>query len=400
MRSTLRVLVAVAAAGALALTGVGSATAAKAKPVTSNFKVGIITCKTGSLAAYGDSYLAGWNAGLNYVTKGTGKVGKRTIEVIDVVDDKTSDVAGATAAFKDLVGKGAKVIAGTCSSATALALAPLAKANNVIYMPGPAAVDDISGVNRYTFRTGRQSQQDVKGALGYLGDTSGEKIITMAEDYAFGIGNAAAVNYFLTGKKTQVLDPVLVPLTTKDVTSYAKKVKDAKADVVFLAFAGFVNPWIALAQQGVVQTSKIVTGLANYATWDLIGSVGGANFNFISSYFGGAGKNKIEDFMLADLKKQDKRADLFNPEGFNAAQMVARASQADTTGKDSATKIIKALEGWSFDGVKGKNTIRAIDHALLQPMFLCKLVKGSDGKFVPEWTKTLNGVAPALRPMN
>lgn len=400
MRSTVRALVALTAASALALTGVASATAAKAKPVTSNFKVGIITCKTGSLAAYGDSYLAGWTAGLNYVTKGTGKVGKRTIEVIDIVDDKTSDVAGATAAFKDLVGKGAKVIAGTCSSATALALAPLAKANNVIYMPGPAAVDDISGVNRNTFRTGRQSQQDVKGALSFLGDTAGEKIITMAEDYAFGIGNAAAVNYFLSGKKTQVLDPVLVPLTAKDVTPYAKRVKDAKADVVFLAFAGFVNPWIALAQQGVVQTSKVVTGLANYATWDLIGSVGGANFNFVSSYFEGAGKNKIEDFMLADLKKQGKRPDLFNPEGFNAAVMIARASQADTTGKDSVARMIKALEGWSFQSVKGKNTIRSTDHALIQPMYQAKLVKGADGKFTPQWTKTVEAVAPALRPMN
>ena len=400
MRSTVRALVALTAASALALTGVASATAAKAKPVTSNFKVGIITCKTGSLAAYGDSYLAGWTAGLNYVTKGTGKVGKRTIEVIDIVDDKTSDVAGATAAFKDLVGKGAKVIAGTCSSATALALAPLAKANNVIYMPGPAAVDDISGVIRNTFRTGRQSQQDVKGALSFLGDTAGEKIITMAEDYAFGIGNAAAVNYFLSGKKTQVLDPVLVPLTAKDVTPYAKRVKDAKADVVFLAFAGFVNPWIALAQQGVVQTSKVVTGLANYATWDLIGSVGGANFNFVSSYFEGAGKNKIEDFMLADLKKQGKRPDLFNPEGFNAAVMIARASQADTTGKDSVARMIKALEGWSFQSVKGKNTIRSTDHALIQPMYQAKLVKGADGKFTPQWTKTVEAVAPALRPMN
>lgn len=402
MRSTLRTLVAIVAAGAVAFAGTGPATAAKPKPkaVTSNFKVGIITCKTGSLAAYGDSYLAGWTAGLNYVTKGTGKVGRRTIEVIDIVDDKTSDVAGATAAFKDLVGKGAKVIAGTCSSATALALAPLAKANNVIYMPGPAAVDDLSGVNRWTFRTGRQSQQDVKGALSFLGDVSGEKIITLAEDYAFGIGNAAAVNYFLQGKKTQVLDPVLIPLTAKDMTPYAKRVKDAKADVVFIAIAGFVNPWIALAQQGVVQTSKIVTGLANYATWDLIGAVGGANFGFISSYFEGAGKNPIETFMINDLKKQNKRPDLFNPEGFNAAVMIARASQADTTGQDRSAQIIKALEGWSFQSVKGKNTIRAIDHALIQPMFQAKLVKGADGKFLPEYVKTVDAVTPSLRPMN
>ena len=41
--------------------------------------------------------------------------------------------------------------------------------------------------------------------------------------------------------------------------------------------------------------------------------------------------------------------------------------------------MVKALEGWSFDGVKGKMTVRAEDHALLQPMFQAKLTgSGTD----------------------
>ena len=401
-RSTFRTAAALIAVGAVVLsgsTGANAVTKPKPKPVTSNFKVGIITCKTGAFAAYGDAYLAGWTAGLDYITKGTGKVGKRKIEVLDIVDDKTTDVAGATAAFKDLVSRGAKAIIGTCNSSMAMALAPLAAANKVIYISGPAALDDLSGVNRYTFRSGRQSQQDVKGALAYLKNTAGEKIITFAEDYSFGYGNASAVQYFLQGTGTTVLDPVMVPITTKDVTTYAKRVKDAHADITFVAFAGFVNPWIAIAQQGLAQTTTIVTGMANYATWDLIGSVGGANFKFISSYFGGAGKNPIEDFMLASLTKQGKRPDLMNPEGFNAALMVARLSQADTTGKDGVAKLIRSLEGYGFDSVKGKIKIRAIDHAVIQPMFLCNLVKGADGHFAPVWTKTVDAVTPSLRPM-
>lgn len=399
-RSTARVLAAAISAGALVLAGAGSVNAVtKPKPVTSNFKVGVITCKTGAFAAYGDAYLAGWQAGLDYITKSTGKVGKRKIEVLGIVDDKTTDVAGATAAFKDFVARGAKAIIGTCNSSMAMALAPLAAANKVIYISGPAALDDLSGVNRYTFRSGRQSQQDVKGALAYLKNTSGEKIITFAEDYSFGYGNASAVQYFLQGKGTTVLDPVMVPITTKDVTTYAKRVKDAKADFTFVAFAGFVNPWIAMAQQGVAQATTIITGMANYATFDLIGSVGGANFKYISSYFGGAGKNKIDDYMLASLEKQGKRADLMNPEGFNAALMVARLSQADNTGKDGVARLIKSLEGYKFNSVKGAMQVRAIDHALIQPMFLCNLVKGADGHFGPVWTKTVEAVAPALRPM-
>jgi branched-chain amino acid transport system substrate-binding protein len=35
--------------------------------------------------------------------------------------------------------------------------------------------------------------------------------------------------------------------------------------------------------------------------------------------------------------------------------------------------MVAALEGYSFDSVKGKITIRAEDHAVLQPMFQAKL---------------------------
>jgi branched-chain amino acid transport system substrate-binding protein len=52
--------------------------------------------------------------------------------------------------------------------------------------------------------------------------------------------------------------------------------------------------------------------------------------------------------------------------------------------------MVTALEGWSFDGVKGKMTIRAADHALLQPMFQAKLT-GSGTEFTATAQKSLTG---------
>lgn len=440
MRNTAQKLLVAAIAGALVLSGTAAATAAPAAPkggsackvagqtidaggktytcvksgkklvwnngvkfTTTPFKIGMITCKTGALAAYGDAYLEGWKSGLKWVSgnkktvEGLPVVSGRPIQLLDTVDDKSTDTAAATAAFKDLVDKGAKVILGTCSSAIALALAPLAKQNNVIYMPGPAATDTISGVNKYTFRTGRQTEQDVATALSFLGDTSGEKIIVMGEDYVFGQGNAAAVKTLLAGKKTTVLDPVLVPLTATDLTTYAKKVKDANADLVFVSFAA-LSPWTALKQQGVLTTSDVVTGLANYATWDLIGAAGGVEFKYLSHYFGGAAKTKEEAAMLQDLAAAGKKADLFNPDGFNAAMMVARAAKADFSGKDNTDTIIKSLEGYSFNSLKGKNTIRKEDHALIQPMFQARL-ELNKGKYTPSLIKRVDGVTPPVRQM-
>ena len=49
--------------------------------------------------------------------------------------------------------------------------------------------------------------------------------------------------------------------------------------------------------------------------------------------------------------------------------------------------MVTALEGWSFDGVKGKMTIRADDHALLQPMFQAKLAGSGDRRSRRRWPR-------------
>src|SRR5690348_7378034 len=127
-----------------------------------SYKVAVLTSKTGPLAAYTAEYLDGFKAGLDYATHGTGKVDGTKVDVTYVDDQGQPDTA--VSQFKDLVGKGYKIIAGTVDSGIALQLAPLAEQNKVLYISGPAAADTITGANKYTFRSGRQTWQDVKTA--------------------------------------------------------------------------------------------------------------------------------------------------------------------------------------------------------------------------------------------
>ena len=57
--------------------------------------------------------------------------------------------------------------------------------------------------------------------------------------------------------------------------------------------------------------------------------------------------------------------------------------------------MIAALEGWTFDGPKGPQEIRASDHAMLQPMFTVTLV-GEPGAFEAELIEIIDAsvVAP------
>src|SRR4029079_8507722 len=147
--------------GVAVLAGAGATTrAADAAPSASApIQVGIVYSRTGLLASYGAQYIQGLRYGLAYATKGMNAVNGRKIE-LTLVDDATDPVK-AVAGAKDLIGKGYKILAGSVSPCVALQRAPLAEQNKVLFIPGPAATDAITGINRYTFRSGRQSDQDV-----------------------------------------------------------------------------------------------------------------------------------------------------------------------------------------------------------------------------------------------
>jgi branched-chain amino acid transport system substrate-binding protein len=349
----------------------------------STYRVGLVYSQTGPLATYGKQYGEGFRAGLTYATKGTTKVGNHPIEVSEA--DDAGDPAKAVAAVKDMVGKGVKVIAGSTSSGVALQVAPLAAQNKVLFISGPAATDGLTGVNRYTFRSGRQSYQDVMAAQSFIGTAaSGKKVVVFAQDSAFGQANVAAVKAVIGGAGAAVT-PILVPAAATEFTGFAQQAKTAAPDLLFVAWAGTTaaTMWQALDQQGVLGSTTVVTGLDIRASWPTFGAAGG-KISFLAHYFDGA-----SDTPQADALRQavpGGAVDLFDPDGFTAAQMIVHALQASGTDVDAQ---VKALEGWSFDGVKGTLTVRAADHALLQPMYQARLT-ASGGTSTAQLVKALS----------
>jgi branched-chain amino acid transport system substrate-binding protein len=389
---------AVAATSALLLAGfVGAAASAQpngtqAAEQGGTVKVGIIYSRTGLLSAYGAQYIQGLKLGLDYATKGTGRVNGRKIE-ITAVDDGT-DPAKAVTAAKDLIGRGYKIIGGSVSSGVALQIAPLAEQNRVLNISGPAATDLITGANRYTFRSGRQSIQDTLAIKEILGRGVGKKIVVIAQDSAFGQGNVAAVRTHLGGRGHTV-SSILVPLSASDFTPYAERARQQNADLLFVAWAGTTGPalWRAMEQQGVSRSVTIATGLAERATWNSYVS----GINFLSHYVWNAPKNKVNTWLVRKMKRRNQAPDIFTPDGFVAAQMIVRAVQRG--GGNDVDRMIRALEGWKFVGPKGPMRIRPEDHALIQPMFQVRLrtVRGKQVA-VPVKTFSPGNVSPPVRP--
>ena len=129
--------------------------------------------------------------------------------------------------------------------------------------------------------------------------------------------------------------------------------------------------WKALDQQNVFTGTQVVTGLAERATWSALGDQA-TKIHFLSHYVYTAPKNKVNDWLVQQMRKRGQVPDLFTPDGFVLAQMLVHALQK---GDYNVDKMISALEGYKFLAPKGFQAIRPQDHAMLQPMFRVALVK-------------------------
>ena len=353
-------------------------------------EVGVITSETGPLAAYGQAFLDGFDAGLDYATDGTGEVDGITIEVRN--GDDAGDPDKAVQLTKEYIGDGVKVLTGTVSSGVALGLAEQAEQNKVLYVSGAAAADAITGLNEHTFRSGRQSMQDVATAGTFLKDIDGQKVVVYAQDNAFGQGNAAAVEALL-GAQGATIEPLLVGEDIKEFTSFSQQLKDAEPDLVFVAWAGETtgSMWQSLEQQGVFDAAPVVTGLGDVASYGAYGPVA-EKISFLSHYFAAAPDNDVNAAMVEAVEGAGSTVDLFTPDGFTAAQMIVHAIKE---GNGDVEAMVDALNGYAFTAPKGDVTVREGDHALVQDMYQARLVKDGDS-FAPELIETVaaDQVAP------
>ncbi|GAB3719285.1 substrate-binding domain-containing protein [Nocardiopsis oceani] len=358
-------------AAVLALTACGSPEEA-AEGDGESIKVGIVYSASGPLATYGEQYRQGFEAGLDHATGGSMEVGGRPVEV-SYMDD-AGEPTNAVSATRELVGEGHDIIAGSTASGIAVQVAPLAEQNDILFISGAAATDAVTGINDHTFRSGRQTYQDILTASTFMDDPDGSDVVVFAQQNAFGQDNVDAVTSVL-GDAGANVDEVLAPPETTDLTPFAEQVNQADPDLVFVAWAGETASamWQALDQQGTLDSTEVVTGLDIKPSYSVFGAAGD-RISFLSHYFDGAADTETAEIMRETVETDGGEVDLFTPDGFTAAQMVVHAASEG----DETQDRIDALSGWTFDGVKGELHVRPEDHALIQPMYQVELVGEGD----------------------
>ena len=356
----------------LAALALGQASVATAQP--KDIKIGLVYSRTGPLEAYGKQTQAGVALGLDYATGGTMRVNGRKIVLVEKDDQGKPDVGKsqlASAYADDKV----DLAIGPVSSGVALAMLPVAEENKKILIVEPAVADSITGDkwNRYIFRTGRNSSQDAAANAAAF-DKDGVSVATLAQDYAFGRDGVKAFKDGL--KKAKIVHEEYLPTNTTDFTAGAQRIFDAMKDkpgrkILFIIWAGASNPFkiadldpkrygIELASGG-----NTFAGLAGYK---VAPGMEGATYYYFSMH-----KNPINNWLITEHYRRFKTPpDLFTAGGMAAA--IAAVEALKKTGGDTSTeKLIKTMEGMSFDTPKGKMTFRPQDHQAMQSMFHFKI---------------------------
>jgi len=335
--------------------------------------------KTGALEAYAKQTQAGLQLGLEYATGGKMEVLGRKIVIIEKDDQIKPDIAKsalASAYGDDKV----DLAIGPTSSASALAMLPVAEEYKKILLVEPAVADSITGDkwNRYIFRTGRSSSQDAIAAA--VATPPNAQIAMLAQDYAFGRDGVKAVKEALAavGSKAQIVHEEYVPQATTDFTAAAQRMFDALKGksgrkIIGIIWAG-PNPVTKIAdlkpERFGIELAPGGNILPVMKTWKDLAGVEGAIY-----YYYGFPKNKTNDWLVAEYKK---RYGGTPPDFFVAGGMAAGIAVVEAVKKAGGTdteKLIAAMEGLTFDSPKGPMTFRKEDHQALQAMYHFRIKK-------------------------
>jgi branched-chain amino acid transport system substrate-binding protein len=335
--------------------------------------------KTGALEAYGKQTQAGLQLGLEYATGGKMEVLGRKIVIIEKDDQIKPDIAKSAlaAAYGD---DKADIAVGPTSSASALAMLPVAEEYKKILLVEPAVADSITGErwNRYVFRTGRSSSQDA--IAGAVATPQNAQIAMLAQDYAFGRDGVKALKEALAaiGSKAQVVHEEYVPQATTDFTAASQRMFDALKGkpgrkVIGVIWAG-PNPVTKIAdlqpQRFGIELAPGGNILPVMKTWSALAGVEGAIY-----YYYGFPKNKTNDWLVAEYKKRYGGAP---PDFFVAGGMAAGIAIVEAVKKAGGTdteKLIAAMEGLTFDSPKGPMSFRKEDHQAMQAMYHFRIKK-------------------------
>ena len=399
-RTVLKGGAALAAAGAVPTFFIKDAWAAKAfrndpkksKTVTLGFNVP----QTGAYADEGADELRAYKLAVKHLNgegdggmlntmtpkslKGNGVLGKKVAYVTG--DTQTKSDAARSSAKRMIEKEGALMITGGSSSGVAIAVQSLCQEMGIIFMAGLTHSNDTTGKDRRRYGFRHFFNTEMSGAsLGpVLEKEFGKDRVAyhLTADYTWGWSQEGSIKKYTEALGWKTKAAVRTPLGAGDFSQYITPVLNSGADVLVLNHYGkdMVNSLTQAVQFGL--RDKQVNGKDFQIVVPLFSRLmaQGAGEN-IKGIFGSTNWN----WSLKDAGSQAFVKSFGNEYGFPPSQAahtcyvqtLLYANACELAGTFYPPEVIKALEGFKFDGMgNGPTEYRAGDHQCFKPVLVVR----------------------------
>jgi ABC-type branched-subunit amino acid transport system substrate-binding protein len=362
--------------------------------------VGITVPLTGAYAAQGQDVRKGFELAVEHLNTGNelirklspltkrGVLGKSV--TFGVADSEAKPNTAIQAQTRFITQNKAIMIAGSVSSAVAVALNKLAQREKVIYLPGISGSNDTTGKDcvRYGFRTCFYGYTAAAALAPVLAREIGhnKKVAYLTPDYTFGHTVQQSVEAFTKGFGWTTATNQVAPLGAPDFSTFLLNIANSGADVfVDIGFgADAVNSVKQAKQFGILDKMKLVVP---YNTPFLAQQVGAelmqgvyASSDFWWTY---SQQNEIARmFVEAFEAKYHYKPEFGADDGY--LQFAFWADAVERAGTFYPPAVIKAYEAEvRRQSTVGEVYFRAADHQLVRPIFVLRgkapaAMKGSD----------------------
>ena len=349
-------------------------------PAANEIRLGVISPASGNYADLGAAERRGITMAVEEINAAGGVLGMKVRMIVE--DTETNPAAGARKAKKLIERDKVHFLLGAVSSSVAIAISEVAQRHNIIYFNTNTNSDECTGkhCHRTNFRVGPNNHMLVYAAAPYFAKHFGKKWYFITHDYTWGRSGTKAFREILKRVKGTGLGEALIPMGTRDFSSYLIKIRNLKTkpDMIMCTIGGLDRSAMfeQIRQFGMDKGYRWGFSLMDYGDAYAVGPDKALGI-FACEWYHTLKAPGVKEF-VAKYKKRWPNAGFPVPEnntyqGYIGARTLLRAVARAKTLK--TTPVIKALEGWTIkDNMKPHPTyIRPWDHQFVQDVIIARI---------------------------
>jgi len=350
-------------------------------------RLGVISPASGNYADLGAAERRGITMAVEEINAKGGVLGKKVRLIVE--DTETDPAAGARKAKKLIERDKVHFMLGAVSSSVAIAVSEVAQRANVIYFNTNTNSDECTGkyCHRCNFRVGPNNHMLVFAVAPYIAKNIGKKWYFITHDYTWGRSGTKVFREILKKEGGQDLGEALIPMGTRDFSSYMIKIKNLKPkpDIIMSSIGGVDRSAMfeQIMEFGMDKEFKFGFSLMDYGDVYAVGPEKAMGV-FAIEWYHKIDAPGVKEF-VEKYKKRWPKGGFPVPEnntyqGYIGARTILRA--AERAGSLETNKVIKALEGHTIvDNMKNSPTyIRPWDHQFIQEVYIARMKTGEELK--------------------